>query len=177
MRMISSFVNSTPLRFERFHVLFSSCQRVSPMAQRQGSPPAVFWHLSTSVPCLWETRIRVTHGTDGATGISNFCLAFWIMASHSSTSSGRISWIFPFWCAGCIFVFFNIPLQICSLLSTLRHRRRHFWLNHFWSRCDLCFGQPAACELPWSGRLFKMRNLVHPLQLSKRILCPSMFPK
>ena len=93
------------------------------------------------------------------------------MASNSSTSSGRISWMFFSWRG-----FINVPLLLCKPWAHLDID------DHIYDQ--IVSGLDVACVLvcllstydePWCGRLFKLRNLVAPLQLSERVLCPSMF--
>ena len=56
----------TPVRFERFSLLFSLRQRESPFTQCQGPRPPTF---DTATLCIGvmsvEMRARVTHGTVG----------------------------------------------------------------------------------------------------------------
>ena len=73
--------------------------------------------------------------------------------------------------------FSSIPLLLCFLLSTFGHRRPYFSPHRFFFLCDLCFGHSTIHPMNnfVGGRLFRMRNFVDPIQLSERILSPSMF--
>ena len=177
MRMISPSVKHTPLEFERFGLLFSLSQRESPFSQ--GSRPASFWHCNFLRWCLGggDASLCIAR-LAGSTGIFSFFLGTLNNGVKCSTLAGGQSWIFLGWCAAfilgfsvshCCFVFCWAQLDIDDNTS-----------GRIISGLDVTcvlVSLPSTHESPWCGPLFRMRNLGAPLQLSERVLLPSLFPK
>ena len=86
---------------------------------------------------------------------------------------------FPLMACNLYFWFCKTPLLLCLLFSA------HLDINDHTSG-QIVSGLDVICALvnlsstreePWCGRLFRMRNLVDPLQLSLRILFPTLSQK
>ena len=80
MRMIPPFVEKTHLGLERFLISWSEILALRSMLGVSQPPISDTATFRVSVLAV-GMRSRVPHGMAGATGMSNFFLAFWTMAS------------------------------------------------------------------------------------------------
>ena len=135
---------------------------------------------ATFCVCVLAVGMRpcVSHGLLVPLESPASSLAFWIMALNCSTLAGGQSWIFLGWCAAfilgfsvshCCFAF------LCAHLDIDEHTSGRI-ISGLDVTCVLV-NLPSTHESPWGGPLFRMRNLGAPLQLSERVLLPSLFPK